>query len=279
MIDKLKSWMHLNLSKAKLMHFNKPKGEITKLIPPEQLKPTTATLASLSKNNYFVEARSWADDMYTSAIISRNRYKLAFFVAMGLAILLSIAVDGLIPMQHMEPLLVNHYQDGRVLVQPMKQPYAPANQAQIQSEIVRYVVNRESYDPSSYDAQYSLINLMSNRQVARQYISAQSAKNKKSPINILGNHGWRSVHVDSVLFLDSTLKNHGKPKSQQTHHNLAQINFSITDHFKDSARQITKALTVLVSWEHRGTPSDPSDMWRDWDGFTITRYGVEQRNL
>lgn len=272
------AWIRGHLSKAKLMHENKPTGEKTKIVPPEQLKPATVQL-SASKKNYFVEARSWADDMYTSAIISRNRYKLAFFVAMGLAILLTIAVDGLIPLQHMEPLLVNHYQDGRVSVEPMKQPYAPTNQAQVQSEIVRYVINRESYDPSSYDTQYSLINLMSNREVAKQYINAQSTGNKHSPINVLGNNGFRSVHVDSVVFLDSELENKDKPKSQQTHHNLAQINFIITDHFKDSARQKTTALTALVSWDYRGTPSDPNDMWRDWDGFTITRYTVQQRNV
>lgn len=272
------TWMRGRLSKAKLMHANKPEGEKVKLVQRDTLKPAIAEL-STAKKNYFVEARSWADDMYTSAIISRNRYKLAFFVAMGLAILLTIAVDGLIPMQHMEPLLVNHYQDGRVSVEPMKQPYAPTNQAQVQSEIVRYVINRESYDPSSYDTQYSLINLMSNREVAKQYIDAQSTGNKRSPINILGNNGFRSVHVDSIVFLDSELENKGKPKSQQTHHNLAQVNFTITNHFKDSARQKTTALTALVSWEYRGTPSDPNDMWRDWDGFTITRYTVEQRNI
>ena len=272
------SWMRGHLSKAKLMHTSKPKGEKVKLVERDALKPATAEL-SAAKKNYFVEARSWADDMYTSAIISRNRYKLAFFVAMGLAILLTIAVDGLIPMQHMEPLLVNHYQDGRVSVEPMKQPYAPTNQAQVQSEIVRYVINRESYDPSSYDTQYSLINLMSNREVAKQYIHVQSTGSKHSPINVLGNHGFRSVHVDSVVFLDSELENKGKPKNKQTHHNLAQVNFTITDHFKDSARQKTTALTALVSWDYRGTPSDPNDMWRDWDGFTITRYTVEQRNI
>lgn len=278
-VKRFLSWVHLKLSNAKLTQANKPQGEKTKHIPPEPLKPTTAELVGASKKNYFVEARSWADDLYTSAIISRNRYKLAFFVAMGLAILLAIAVDGLIPLQHMEPLLVNHYQDGRVSVQPMKQPYAPTNPAQVQSEIVRYVINRESYDPSSYDAQYSLTNLMSNTAVAKQYIGVQSTGNKHSVINVLGHHGWRSVHVDSVVFLDSTLNNKGKTPSQQTHYNLAQINFAMTDHFKNSARQKTKALTALVSWDYRGTPSDPNERWRDWDGFTITRYTVEQRNV
>jgi type IV secretion system protein VirB8 len=273
------SRIQVKFSKAKLVHAHKPEGEKTKIVPPEELKPATAELSSSSKKNYFVEARSWADDMYTSAVISRNRYKLAFFIAMGLAVLLTIAVDSLIPIQHLEPLLVNHYQDGSVSVQPIKQPYAPTNQAQAQSELVRYVVNRESYDSTSYYAQYSLINLISDRDVAQQYIKEQSTGNKHSPINVLGNHGFRSVHVDSVVFLDSKLENKGKPKAQQTHYNLAQINFNITDHVKDSAKKKTTALIALVSWDYRGTPSDLDDSWRDWDGFTITRYTVTQRNV
>mgnify|MGYP002624746710 CR=1 FL=1 len=271
-------WIRSTLSKAKLAHTPKSNAEERKIVQPTQLESATAKLSSGEKN-YFVEARSWADDMYTSAIISRNRYKLAFFAMMGLACLLTIAIDGLIPMQHMEPLLVNHYQDGRVTVQPVKQPYAPSNQAQVESEIVRYVVNRESYDPSSYNEQYSLINLMSNNEVAKQYIHDQSTANKRAPINILANKGYRTVHVDSVIFLDSIFHNQGEVKSKQTHHNLAQVNFTITDHFKNSAYKQAKALTVLMSWEYQGMPNNPEDRWRDWDGFTVTHYTITQRNV
>lgn len=264
------------LKKCKRLLVRKKVGE------SQQASEHPASVVELSdttEKSYFVEARSWADDLYTSAILSRNRYQWAFFSAMGLAGLLSVAVVGLIPLQHMEPLLVNHYQDGRVSVLPIKQPYAPTNEAEVQSDIVRYVINRESYDPTSYDTQYSLINLLSSREVAKQYIHAQSANNKTAPINTLNNHGFRSVYVDNVVFLDSALKNKGKPASQQTHHNVAQVNFTLTDHLKASAQQTTTALTALISWDYRGTPSNLSDRWRDWNGFTITRYTLEQRNI
>jgi len=246
------------------------------------LKSDRAALVSASgkpKNSYFVEARSWADDLYTSAILSRNRYKGAFFVAMGLSILLAISVDTLIPLQHSIPFLVHHYPGGRVSVQPMNSAYAPSDPAEVKSEIVGYLINRESYNASSYPTQYSLIHLMSNALVAQQYITVQSVSNPHSPISVFGNHGWRSVHVDSVVFLDSKLKNAGKTPRHQTHHNLAQVNFTLTDHFKDSSVEKTRALTALVSWMYRGTPSDPKDMWRDWNGFTVTRYSVQQRNV
>ncbi len=271
-------WVRFMLIRMRLLQESNAHNDSEKTNPLEKIQSTTAQVDSL-KNSYFIEARSWADDMYTSVIVSRNRYKLAFFIAMGLAILLTIAINGLIPMQHMEPLLINHYSDGRVSVQPMAQRAAPTLQAQVESDLVQYVINRESYDASSYDEQYSLINLMSDAEVARQYRNGQSTSNIHSPINILGNQGSRTVHVDSVVFLDSTKQNIGKLKPQQTHHNVAQVNFTVTDHVKSSSIQKTKAYTALLSWAYRGTPSDPNDRWRDWNGFTVTRFTKEQRNV
>ena len=242
-------------------------------------KSTAVELTTAAGKNYFVTARSWADDLYTQMIVSRNRYKLAFFMAMGLALLLTIAIDGLIPMQHLEPLLVNHYSDGRVSVQPTQQPYAPSNQAAVESDLVRYVLNRESYDATSYGTQYALINLMSDTLVAKQYIHTQSSDNKAAPIHQLGNKGWRSVHIDSVVFLDSKIFNKDQPTSQRVHHNLAQINLTTTDHFKNTASEKSKAFSALISWDYRGTPRDPMNRWRDWNGFTVTRYTLSQRNV
>ena len=210
------------------------------------LKKSTESIPSVSKQNYFTQARSWADDIYTATIISRNRYQMAFFAAMGLVALSMLALIVLIPLQHTELLLVNHYPDGRVLVEPIHQPYAPSNPSQVESELIHYVVNRESFAESS---------------------------------NVLKRDGLRTVHVESVIFIDSVLKNKGKPPSEQAHTNLAEVNFTVSDQSKNSTLIKTHALTVLISWTYRGTPKDPGDRWRNWNGFTVTRYSVEQRNL
>lgn len=243
------------------------------------LKKSTESIPSASKQNYFTQARSWADDIYTAAIISRNRYQMAFFAAMGLVALSMLALIVLIPLQHSELLLVNHYPDGRVLVEPIHQPYAPSNPSQVESELIHYVVNRESFAESSYKEQYSLVNLLSNNDVSQQYRDTQSSNNPDSLINRLKRDGLRTVHVESVIFIDSVLKNKGKPLSQQTHSNLAEVNFTVSDQSKNSTLIKTHALAVLISWTYRGIPMDPGDRWRNWNGFTVTRYSVEQRNL
>lgn len=240
------------------------------------LKKSTEFVPSASKQNYFTQARSWADDIYTAAIISRNRYQIAFFAAMGLATLAIVAIIMLIPLQHIEPLLVNHYPSGNVLVQPMHAPYIPTNSSQMKSELVKYVVNRESYSDSSYGEQYSLINILSNNEVAKEYREIQSANNTESPINRLGQAGLRSVHVEDVI-LNSDLGNKDKLPSQQTHAHLATVNFTVTEEV--NGIKTIKPYAVIIAWEY-GTPSDdPGERWRNWNGFTVTRYSVEQRNV
>ena len=182
----------------------------------------------------------------------------------------------LIPAQHIEPLLVDHYENGLVTVEPIHQPYTPNNRAEIESELVRYVINRESYSPSSYHEQYALINLLSDDRVARDYIAEQSVSNRLSFISRFGNKVDRSVHIENVFFLDSV---NATTPTQGGHHNLAQINFVVIDRNRATGEDVRVPLTVLISWEYRGVSNNPEDRWRDWDGFTVTDYRVEQRNV
>jgi type IV secretion system protein VirB8 len=227
--------------------------------------------------NYFQQAQSWADDYYTLAIASRNRYRWAFLSCSVLCMSLALAITTLVPLQHLQPLLINHYPDGRVSVQPLNQHNAPIHSAQVQSDLVRYVINRESFDASSYPEQFELVNLMSANEVAKQYEQSQDSSNTRSPINALGSEGIRKVHVDSVVFLDKA--NLNPPKAHRpTHRNLAQIDFTLTD-IKDGLTSAPVPLTALVSWTYRGTPDNPDALWQNPFGFTVTRFDVEQRNV
>ncbi len=228
--------------------------------------------------NYFEKAKSWADDIYTETIASRNRYRTALVASIFLLTGLIVVLIMLIPLEHTTLVIVHHAEDGTVWVEPLHQSYAPRNKAELEGEIVRYISNRESYSASSYHKQYSLVNLMSSSRVAKQYMHSQRYSNKHSYVNRFGNRGIRTVHIDNVIFLDKTSLNRVKHKSDN-HHNLAQVNFVVTNHDKLTGKTTKKALLALVSWAYRGTPADPESKWRNWNGFTVTRYTIEQRNV
>lgn len=231
------------------------------------------------KINYFQTATSWADDYYTMAIASRNRWKAGvLYVALPITCLSLLCVLVLVPAQRIEPMIVHHYEDGHISVDPVSQIEAPTNKAEMESELVRYVISRESYDSTSYDNQYQLVNWLSNNNVAREYMQTQSHTNKFSPINRLSDHGIRTVHIENVVFLDNQ-KDNDKPNNHQKHHNLAEINFTVTDSEKNGSAKASKPMTALISWDYRGTPNDPDQKWRNWDGFTVTSYQLQQRSV
>lgn len=243
-----------------------------------ELKKLTDSNPLTAKKDYFTQARSWADDIYTAAIISRNRYQMAFFAAMGLATLAIVAIIILLPLKKSVGFVAHHYPSGNVVVQPMHQPYLPINATQIKSELAHYVVNRESYSAdSSYNEQYSLINIMSNNEVAKEYREIQSAHNPESLINRLGQTGLRTVLIVDVILLSPNLQNKDRLAFQQTPTNLATVIFTVTEEV--NGIKSTKPYTATMVWEYRTPSEDPAEQWRNWDGFTVTRYSVEQRNV
>lgn len=227
--------------------------------------------------SYFLTTQSWVDDIYTATIVSRNRYKIAFFSAICLAALLSICVLTLVPAQHTELVVVHEGQGGYTwLSTTQKDEKLATNWIRTQAEISHYVATREAYDPLMYRYQSGEVGLLSALDVVSDYDHSQASDNKTAPINLLGNKGYRTVTINSVLPLDSADKN---KNAAEKHINLAQVNFVVTDHLVGQAQTTQTPYTALVSWDYRNPPSDPNKMLQNWDGFVITKYVVQPVNV
>ncbi|MBB71494.1 MAG: hypothetical protein CMF50_03765 [Legionellales bacterium] len=226
--------------------------------------------------DYFTMATRWADDIYTQSLASRARYQLACIGLTGLSVSLALAFLALFPLKKPVPFIVEHYAGGYVNIAPVNSDYSPQDQAEVESELVRYIINRESYIADAFAVQFELVNALSSDNVAQDYRDEQSVHNKLSPINVLGDAGSRQVHVESVVFLDdeNTPK---KPHETQAHHNLAEVNYTVTT--QQDGHPSTQAYTALMSWVYTGTPASPVERWRNWDGFMVTQFTRNQRNL
>ena len=140
-----------------------------------------------TSSEYFKLATSWSDDYYARMMASRNRYQIAFFVAMGLCGLLTVTTMMLAHSHEYIPLLVHHYESGSVTVVPANDHAAPKEQAEIESDLVRYIINRESYDPASFTESYQLVNLLSDLSVAKTYQEQQNVNDAQSYIQQFSN--------------------------------------------------------------------------------------------
>jgi len=229
------------------------------------------------KKDYFAQAKSWSDDVYAAVEQSKNRYQFAFFSSFALNVVAMIAVGILAPMQTLVPLLVHHYNNGIVTIEPFKNENNPNNRAQVESDIVRYIQSRESYDISSYKAQYDLVHLLSNEAVSSQYSREQDKNAATSPIKTLGTQSYREVHVFSINFLDNLDFN--EDEVVKNHHNVAEVVFSLTDIDKSTGKNKETQYNALISWAY-AKPSDAPDVrWRNFDGFVVTRYNKQLRNV
>lgn len=230
-----------------------------------------------SPNDYFKRARSWADDNFSQLQQSRNRYQLAFVLSLGLNLVTCVAVAVLANYQTLVPMMVHHYDNGITTVEPLTQTNAPMNKAQVESDIVRYITNREAYDISSYRAQFDLISLLSNAVVSTEYIKEQDKNDKNAPINMLGTQASRQVHVYSINFLDTLLLN--EKDLSKNHQNLAEVVFSTTDTDKSGGKPTEHYYSGLISWRYMTPTSSPAERWQNWDGFQVVRYSKNLRNV
>ena len=231
------------------------------------------------EQTYFKQACDWADDRFGLLEASRARYKYAFYSAMAATTSLAIALASLAPLKQVQTIAVHHYQNGITTVEAQSAQVAVIKRSQIESDIVRYIINRESYDESSYRAQFELVQLLSNESVAREFEKEQSTSNRNAPVNQLGTAFSRSVHVYSINFIDNETLNSKERKAKKNHHNLAEVVFLVKDHEKSANRDSEKQYTALVSWRYVKPSDSIEERWRNFDGFEITRYSKSQRNV
>lgn len=227
--------------------------------------------------DYFNRARSWADDNFSQIQQSRNRYQLAFVLSMGLNMAACTAVAILSNYQTLVPMILHHYDNGITTVEPLNQANAPINKAQVESDIVRYITNREAYDISSYRAQFDLISLLSSSTVGDEYSKEQDKSDSKAPVNVLGATASRKVHIYSINFLDADLFN--QQEIVKNHQNVAEVVFTLTDTDKAGGKPIEHHYSALISWQYTTPSTSPGVRWQNWDGFQVIRYTKNARNV
>lgn len=237
---------------------------------------TDRMTAKERKADVFSSAKSWAEDRFAMNERSRARYQAAFLGSLSLNVLAIIAVFTLANLHTLVPLIVHHYDNGVTVVEPGHQKEAPVNRAQVESDIVRYVQNRESWDIASYRYQFDLVKLLSSNTVAREYVAIQQARNPNSPVKKLGERFSRKVHVYSVNFLDNVIKN--QKDLHKNHSNLAEVVFSLTDTDKSTGNAISQTWSALVAWQYVKPSESPEERWNNFDGFMVTSYSIQPRN-
>lgn len=241
--------------------------------------PSVNSPNSTDKDDYFEEAQGWSEQRYQIQEVISNRWQLAFWLMIGFSLLLLIFLTLLLPLKSWEPIVIyRNTQTGEVWVQPAKDHYLPETIGEVESDLVRYVSARETYSLMDNNVRKKQVHDSSSPAVTKTYDDGQDRNNPQNLINVLGQSGVRSVKVQDVVFLDNSSNIFDKKKKeQQKMPSLAKVDFITTD-IKGEIT-IQKYWVATLSWEYLGQPDSQDAAWLNWNGFTVTNYRVDQRNL
>ncbi len=212
-------------------------------------------------------AQHWAYDRYQIHEVIANRWQLAFWLQLFFSAGLVVLVLALLPLKTWEPIIIHrNNQTSEVWVESVRDHALPETTAEIESNLARYVIARETISAIDASSRTQQVYYESNDPVAKAYETAQAQINKSL---------HKMVKVQDIIFLDSATpsKNH----KEALHRNLAKVDFVTTEN--NGQQIIEKSWVVTISWEYLGTPASKAAAWANWNGFTVTYYRVDQRNV
>jgi type IV secretion system protein VirB8 len=231
------------------------------------------------KHSYDYEAANdWAVDALENQQLMLNRWQLAFWGILAGLIMALLALCILMPLKRVEPIIIQKdLQTGEVFVSPGEPANLKKTTQEVQGDLVRYVMARETYSYLDEEVRYRQVQYMSGRDVFHDYIGEREKSNPTSLEATLGHEGLRKVIIEDIVFLDASSPLLS-PKQRAKIQPIAKIDFVTLD--QSDVAQRTKAYWVAtVRFEYLGTPDTKEAAWANWDGFTVLEYRVDQRNV
>lgn len=148
------------------------------------------------------QAKEWEYLSHGAIVVERNRWFLATIVAGLIAFGAVAAVAVLLPLEKLVPLAVTVDSRTGLLtsVEYSKSVGELTQKEAIQrSDVARYVIARETYDPQDLATSVKLVRVMSDGDVWRQYEDEISQYNDNSPMKRYGAKVRRRIEVSTVL--------------------------------------------------------------------------------
>ncbi|HWT61837.1 MAG TPA: type IV secretion system protein [Ochrobactrum sp.] len=215
--------------------------------------------------SYFQDGDRWENEIVRKAKRSRT---LAWFVTtifgvMSMCALMALVM--LVPLKSFEPVIVVvdkatgyiETKSGLTKAQDITELHAIT-----QANIVRYIRNREGYDPYAISDNYGTAALLSTGDAARDLQNQYSSTNLNNPARIYGKYKEVLVDVKSVTFPnDST----------------ALVRFSTTE--KSTTDAITRHYISVVRYRYTNEPATNAWRFENPLGFQVYNYRRDQETV
>ncbi|MGH1379154.1 MAG: virB8 family protein [Alphaproteobacteria bacterium] len=155
--------------------------------------------------DYFENGATWEHGVYANLENSRKRAWVVAFLSLGLAAASILCLILLLPLKTFEPYVVTVDQSSGYteITRPLKQGALSEQEAITDSNLVRYVTLRESYNPHITHENYNLVALLSDQKALQEYEELWNENNPENPSRIAGGKGTTDVKIKSVSPLNN----------------------------------------------------------------------------
>ena len=215
-----------------------------------------------SRDAYYAEGASWAADVHGALRASR---RIAWWVAgcaCAVAGLEALALAALTPLKTVEPYAISvDRQTGYVeTVRPLAPGAMSQDTAVAQSNLVQYVLARETFDATDLREAYRKVTLWSAGDARDQYIRLMRKTTPESPLNLNGPHTLVSVSVESVSLLTPT---------------TALVRFQTTRQDPGGSVGEVRPWVAAITFRYSNAAMSMGDRFLDPLGFQVTRYRLD----
>ena len=215
-------------------------------------------------------AREWEYFAHAALEVERNRWFVATLVAGMLATAALAALAMLLPLEKLVPLAVTvDSRTGLVTsVEYGRNAKELTQKEAIQrSDVVKYVVARETYDPLDLSTNAKLVRVMSDGTVLRQYEEEGSPYNEASAMQRYGTRVRRRIEVTTVLPL---------PNAE----NIFQVRYvAIEEVTGAQAAPVERAYVATVRFRYSDRPLSNEDRILNPLNFRAVGYRTDQEIL
>jgi type IV secretion system protein VirB8 len=221
------------------------------------------------------QTKHWYLDKYQKALVQRNLFALITLLALVGAIISVLAVYNLAPLKSVEPYLLKIDEKSGVVqkVDPVQRNEYAANEAVDKYFVGKYILARESYNPSILRFNYNHVRVMSTSEVFYIFRNIVDPANPDSPAALLRSVGVRDIKFKSMSYIQNPPLRNNKQETTPT--KIMQARFIATNRMPNAAPQ-SEHYIATVAFEYAILNLNDEEQLINPLGFTVTSYQVQK---
>ncbi|MDO5757207.1 MAG: type IV secretion system protein [Rhodobacterales bacterium] len=220
----------------------------------------------MSKKTPSETVEAFENEVFFSLRRQRNWGWAVGGLGMGIGLAAVVALLLTIPLKEVRPyvIMVDRATGESEQIVSVRPTTLADQQAVLEAELVRYVTNRETYDPNDNPQRIPLVDGMSQEQAQASLRAIWNSGSREYPPAIYGRDTLITTRVRSVSILDE---------------DTAQVRFVRTLE-KPGINPVSRDFVAVVGYAFNPRTERTLDqVWRNPLGFTVTSYRIDAETL